>query len=213
MDAINAFDISVFSVLNNWHSPYFDSLMWLISGKLAWIPLIIAILFLAARKGWRQLVVAVLAVALTIVVADQISSSLIKPLVQRLRPSHNPDLADTIHLVREYTGGLYGFVSSHAANAFGVATIVSLLFRNRITTWTFILWAVIVCYSRIYEGVHYPGDIICGAIVGAFAALLIFLLYTYFSRKTEITVSFSREDSRIVSVAMLANIILLAALA
>ena len=213
MDAINAFDISVFSVLNNWHSPYFDSLMWLISGKLAWIPLSIAILFLAARKGWRQLVVAVLAVALTIVVADQISSSLIKPLVQRLRPSHNPDLADTIHLVREYTGGLYGFVSSHAANAFGVATIVSLLFRNRITTWTFILWAVIVCYSRIYEGVHYPGDIICGAIVGAFAALLIFLLYTYFSRKTEITVSFSREDSRIVSVAMLANFILLAALA
>lgn len=177
LDILQQIDASALCAINGANCPYADSLMWLISGKLAWLPMIIALLWVLFRQGWRKAILVLLAVALTIALADQVSSSVIKPLVQRLRPSHNPAIESSLHIIRDYRGGLYGFVSSHAANSFGVAALMALICRRRSVAAAFVGWAALVCYSRMYEGVHYPGDILCGALVGVAAACLVWLAY------------------------------------
>ncbi len=177
IDLLQQIDASALCAINGAHCTYTDSLMWLISGKFAWIPMIIVLLWVMWRQGWRKVLLLLLAVALTIALADQVSSSVIKPLVQRLRPSHNPAIESSLHIIRDYRGGMYGFVSSHAANAFGVAVLLALISRRRSVAAAFAFWASLVCYSRMYEGVHYPGDILCGALVGVAAAYAVWMLY------------------------------------
>ena len=122
MDALQQFDAGIFSTLNGFHAYYFDSFMYLVTKIATWIPMILMLLYLLfIKKGWRKAIAIVLAIGLVILIADQVSASIIKPLVARARPSHNPDLASTIHIVNGYRGGPFGFVSSHAANCFGIA--------------------------------------------------------------------------------------------
>ena len=166
IDSLTAIDQDLLLAINGMHSPYFDSFMWLMSRAWAYVLLALVFLYLAYRQGWKQMLLILVAVALTITLADQISSGLLKPLVQRFRPTHTEEIANLIHVVNGYRGGRYGFVSSHAANSFGAAVLLALLFRNRGLTTVLIVWASIVSYSRMYLGVHYPGDIICGAAVG-----------------------------------------------
>jgi undecaprenyl-diphosphatase len=177
LSILNNFDTNLFLYLNALHTPFFDKIMWLISGKLTWLPLYLAIIahyiYHERKKSWLPIICTILAV----VISDQISSSVIKPLFERLRPSHEPAIEQLVHIVNGYKGGLFGFVSSHAANSFAVAVFTSLAFRIPIYTWAIIAWAVIVSYSRIYLGVHYPADIMGGAIIGIFSALLMYFLY------------------------------------
>jgi undecaprenyl-diphosphatase len=121
--------------------------------------------------------------ALTILLADNISSSLFKPLVERLRPTHDPSLMKLIHTVHGYTGGLYGFVSSHAANTFGAALFTSLLLRNRRLSFVFFAWAILTSYSRMYLGVHFPLDILGGMVVGLLSGAFCYLLMELLSPK------------------------------
>ena len=116
-------------------------------------------------------------VALIVLCSDQLSSSVIKPLVCRERPTHNVDIQDQIHTVNGYVGGLYGFVSSHAANSFAIAIFLSLVIKNWLFSFTIFLWAIINSYTRIYLGVHYFGDVLCGAVVGIIIALILYKLY------------------------------------
>ncbi len=181
IETLQSADASLFTALNSLHAPYFDQLQWLISGKFSWLPMVLMLLYILSRKGGRQACAIVVAIALVVLLADQISSSLIKPLVERLRPSHDPSLTSTIHIVNDYRGGSFGFVSSHAANCFGVALLLCLLLRGRVVWCTLMAWATIVSYSRIYLGVHFPGDILCGALVGAMVACLVYRLWLHFT--------------------------------
>lgn len=181
---INNIDTQAFLALNSLHAPYFDFFMSLFSGKWIWIPMYATILFAIVRNyRWKQVAVIVAFVALAIVAADQICASVIRPVVCRLRPANlsNP-MSQMVHIVDGYRGGAYGFPSCHAANSFALAAFVAIIFRNKRLSLAIFGWALINSYSRIYLGVHYPGDLIVGGIIGAVcgsltAAIGIFTAY------------------------------------
>ena len=179
MESLKEFDKDLFLYLNGLHASWLDQPMFVFSNTVTWIPLYAFLLYLFIRDYGRDTWIFLLGVVLTIVLADQISSSLIKPVFERLRPSHDPTLKGMVHYVNDYHGGLYGFVSSHAANTFGTATFFFLLFRRK-RKGIFVLysWALFVSFTRIYLGVHYPGDIVGGALVGVCCAYLCHFLTT-----------------------------------
>jgi len=175
LEKILELDTSLFLFLNSLHSPIFDKIMWHISGKFEWIPLYLTIIFFIFKKFKLKGFVPLIFLILAISISDLISVNLFKDVFQRLRPSQTPELSNIIHLVNNYKGGKFGFVSSHAANSFAIATFTLLLFKNKKYTYFIIFWAILVSYSRIYLGVHYPLDIICGALLGIIVAKILYL--------------------------------------
>ncbi len=170
-------DQQLFLFLNSCYSPFWDKVMHAVSSITIWIPLYIAILIYLGFRYKRKFIIILLFIILAAALADQISVHLFKNIFQRLRPCHEPSLEGLVHLVDGYCGGMYGFVSSHATNSFNVAIISLLFIRKRWFTISIILWALTVGYSRIYLGVHYPGDVICGSMLGALIGWGIYSLY------------------------------------
>lgn len=213
IEYLDTIDQQLFLQLNGVHASYFDTFMYNVSSRLAWLLILVAFLISLRNKGWRQACVAILAVALTVLIADQVASGIIKHAVERLRPSHNPALASAIHVVGN-GGGLYGFVSSHAANSFGVAIVLGLMMRSRPVMVSLMAWAVLQCYSRIYIGVHYPGDILGGTIVGLLAGWLVYSLWMVVQRRYFHTDGqvFAVADGRLVTVSVLITIVTIAIL-
>ena len=135
--------------------------------------LLIVVLIIHYRS-WKAMILIILGFVLAVGLSDIVCSSILKPFVCRLRPTHEPAL-DPIHLVNGYVGGLYGFCSSHAANTMAVGLLFSLLYRNKIATTALMIWVALNCYSRMYLGAHYPSDIIVGLLIGALWAVVVFL--------------------------------------
>jgi undecaprenyl-diphosphatase len=180
---IESLDQQLLLFLNSLNSPFWDNVMYAISEKLVWAPLYLAILVYLGVKFKKKLLVIILFIIIGITLTDQISVHLFKNVFQRLRPCHEPALEGMVHLVKDQCGGRYGFVSSHAANSFYVALISLLLIWKRWFSIAMIVWAAVVGYSRIYLGVHYPGDVICGSLLGALVGWGIYKLYLYADNK------------------------------
>jgi undecaprenyl-diphosphatase len=170
-------DEKLFLFLNGLNSPQLDPLFYFLTNPWAWIPVYILLLYLIWKQYGNATWLILIGIALTVVLSDQVTSNIMKPYFQRLRPTKDPALAGLVHYVNNYKGTLYGFASSHAANTIGTATFVFLLLRKIYSCigWIF-LWAVFVAYTRIYLGVHYPGDIIAGGLVGAFFGWIFYLV-------------------------------------
>ena len=168
--------------LNSLNSPFFDQVMYAISGKIIWIPLYLAILIYLGVKYKRKFLIIVLFIILAATLADQISV-MFKNLFERLRPCHDPELQGLVHLVKGECGGMYSFVSSHATNSFNVALLSLLFIKKRWFSISIIIWASVIGYSRIYLGVHYPGDVICGSILGAVIGWGVYNLYVLTDNK------------------------------
>ncbi len=152
--------------------------MWYVSRSSTWIPLYVLLVGLIVWKyrNWKTVLLILLGFGVAVGLADFTTSGIIKPLVSRLRPTHEPALEGMVHLVNGYTGGLYGFCSSHAANTMACGLLFSLLYKNKYATTGLMIWVALNCYSRMYLGVHYPGDILCGLLIGALLAALVYVV-------------------------------------
>ncbi len=204
MDFILNADKELLLLINGLHTSFLDGFMWQMSNSRIWIPLYLAIIFLIFKKfNFRTASYLFFFLLVSVSASDWISVHLFKEVFDRLRPSHSPDLVGLLHLHQEahgefYKGGLYGFVSSHAANSFSLALFSSLIFQNKIYTWSIFVWAFTVSYSRIYWGVHYPTDIFGGALLGIFISVFFFKLFLFFKNKwIYLKISFPPEKNTI----------------
>ena len=163
LEQLLVWERDAFFMLNGSDSAFLDRFMWIYSGKAVWLPLAFFILVvLCYKKNWKEWLLILLAIVLTITLCDQFASHVCKPIFTRFRPTHHPDFMDQVKVVFGYRGGMYGFISSHAANAFGFATLMALIFRNKLFGWT---------------------DIIPGALSGLLFGYLVYLLYHYIRPK------------------------------
>ena len=167
LETIKSLDESLFLFLNAQHTAFFDPLMWLFSAKLFWGPLYVWLLWLLYKRYPKHYWTVLVAIILMVVVSDQLCN-LAKDNVMRLRPSQEPHLYSLVHILNDYRGGMYGFYSGHSSNAFAVAffLITILASRQKYIIPVTLTYAFLTAYSRIYLGVHYPGDVLTGAIMG-----------------------------------------------
>lgn len=179
LEYINCLDTQITLWFNGSDSLFVDTVAWYATKTSTWIPLGVLLLFVLIRmKNWKNALLFIISIGVAIALADQIASGIFKPLVARLRPSHNPDLEGIIDLVNGYRGGRYGFFSSHAANTCAIAVYLSLLFQNKFFTSVICSWTLLNCWTRLYLGVHYVTDILTGLICGALIGYLVYRLYT-----------------------------------
>lgn len=211
MESLDQLDKSLMLWLNYDGGAWQDAVWYYVSQTWFWIPLYLWLLWIiwlrcghedkegregkeynGVRHNWKHFLLILLCIALVILIADQTASGLIKHLVERPRPSREDSgISEWIHIVYNYRGGHYGFVSSHAANTCGLALFVTLLLKKglpqpvshegrhstSVICYLLAIYVLLTCYSRIYLGVHYPGDILGGLLVGIFSALLIYYIY------------------------------------
>ena len=183
IEAIKNWDEAAFLWLNSFHSSALDPIVLQLTQTISWIPLYVLLLYQIYRIDPKNTTWILGGVMLTILLSDQVTSGLMKPYFERLRPCHDQRWDGMLHLYGR-CGGLYGFVSSHAANTFGLATFLTLKLgkKQKAIAWLF-LYALLVSYTRIYLGVHYPLDVFFGAVVGVLAAVFSWLCVDVLKRK------------------------------
>lgn len=188
LSMLKAMDTMVFLTVNSHHNAYFDSVMWLVSGKLIWVPMYVSLFFVLLKNYSYKVVFAILlAIGVVILFTDSFTAQVIRPWVCRLRPSNldNP-MSTMVHIVDGYRGGAYGFPSNHASNTWGLAFFITFLFRRYKLTFFFFLWALLVCYSRMYLGVHYFGDLLIGGLLALVGASTVFYVFRKVSGDTRL---------------------------
>lgn len=185
IETLKHWDTYLFLLLNGCHNDFFDIIMFWMSKGWFWIPVYLLLFYLVIKQFKTQTIFILISYAILVTLSDQISVQLFKELFHRFRPSHEPSLEGMVHIVNGYKGGDYGFISSHACNFFGIITFTILLFKGKYKYLSLIsiTLGIIICYTRIYLGVHYPGDILCGALVGIALGLGVFKIYAFLTSK------------------------------
>lgn len=188
IETLTSLDQQILLFFNGNHTPLMDEVMALITGKWIWIPFYLLLIDMLFKKlGPKYAGLTLVAVVLAIVMTDQICASVIRPIIGRLRPC-NPDnpIFEYISLVKGIQPGGYSWPSCHAANSFALATLLSCVMRSRKFTTFIFVWAIVVSISRLYCGVHYPTDILCGAafgsVFGYLALVTVSRIYTFAPR-------------------------------
>ena len=183
LGTLNEWDVELFLFLNKQHNSFLDIMMYYASEKLTWLPLYAFLFYFLVKEFGKRSIFMIFMVVILIVLSDQIST-LLKNYIERPRPCHDASIKYWVHLVRGYCGGKFGFVSSHAANSFALASYI-IFIRGKIWNWLsliMIIYALIVSYSRIYLSAHYPGDIIGGALLGFLCAWVTWQLFCHLEK-------------------------------
>ena len=203
LELLNNIDTEIFLSLNRLHSPFWDCFMQAFSGKWIWIPMYASIFFVFLKNlQWRKAFIAALCVGFAVAIADQTCATLIRPVVERIRPANlaNP-IQPLVHIVDGYRGGVYGFPSCHAANSFTLAAFVAVFLANKKLNAVIFLWAITNSYSRIYLGVHFITDIVPGVLSGVVFGLLVYYFYGWIRQRWlhRRDLPYSHERSRWIS--------------
>ena len=208
IEYLDEIDANALLAINGLNDAFQDMFWWMVSAKWASLLLVLALAWVLLHQNRRHALLVLAMLVLAFVLADQISSGLIKHLVERLRPTHDPDLESMVHVINGYRGGKYGFVSSHAANSFAAVTLLSLIMRHRLVTCSLLSWALLQCYSRMYLGVHYPGDILGGIIVGLLVGWIVWCLMRWIERRWHVNKGhYTRADARVMACTVLITVV------
>lgn len=172
-------DLALLHFFNGGQNLLMDQIVWVLTSGWTWIPLYLALFYIVMRNNetMPQIGLVVFSAVLCVLFADGIVDGIIKPLVARWRPSNDPVIKYTINVVHNMRLKDYGFCSAHAANTMSLAVFFSLLIRSRMMSFTLVAWSLLNCWTRLYLGVHYPSDIVCGLGIGLIIGLLVYLLY------------------------------------
>lgn len=178
IESILQIDTNLFLLINQANNNILDSIMYYASSKFLWTPLYALLIALIAMKYKWKAIIAIIFVIIAVAIADLTSVHLFKNVFQRLRPCYEPALAPIINNIVG-CGGKYGFLSSHAANSFAIVIMVIKLIgeKHKWLNWLMPLWGILILYSRIYLGKHYPGDVIAGALLGAIIGYLVYITF------------------------------------
>ena len=176
IETIYQWDQELFPWFNSMHTSASDQFFWVITNSKTWIPFYLLLAFFVIRQyGWKNGLILLAGTGAAVGLADYIASGVLKPWLERPRPSHAEELKGLVHLVNGYRGGKYGLVSSHASTTMAVATSLYLYTRKDFKWVTLLFpWAILIAYSRIAIGVHYPGDILGGMLVGVLCSWMIY---------------------------------------
>ena len=184
IEFIKSIDLTLLDLINGAGRPFLDPIMIFLSAKFVWIPLYLYLIFLLYAQYGKRFWIPLLFIVISLTLSDQFTSSFMKPYFQRLRPCLDQSLAIVVEVVKG-CGGKYGFASSHAANTMGLAVFYLMLLKKKkeILAYAIFNWALMVGYSRAYLGVHYPGDVIVGFLVGGFFGYLCYQLHILVIKK------------------------------
>lgn len=175
---ILSLDTQLTLLINGSDSAFIDGIAWYATRTITWIFMAVVLLYIIIRNSKVPTsIFIIIGLALSVLLADQVASGIFKPLIQRFRPTHDPNLAGLIDTVNGYKGGRYGFFSSHASNTFAIATFVTMLIRNKWVSLTAYSFALINCWTRVYLGVHFVGDILAGIAFGLLSGWLCYQMF------------------------------------
>jgi len=180
MEELIQFDKQLLLAVNGSDSVFLDYLVLTLTNAKTWIPLYLGLFYVVVqthRKNWKDILFILAAAGLCVLLAGAVDDEIVKPLVARWRPTHDPEIGGLVDVVNGYRGGNYGFFSAHAANTFSLAMFFSLLMRQRMFVIPIVTWSFINCWTRLYLGVHYPGDILVGLCWGGIVGYIVYRLY------------------------------------
>ena len=185
MDTIIQMDKQLLLVINGSDSLFVDYLAKTLTTAATWIPLYVSLFYVVVKNNdnFRRIICILACAGLCVLFAGTVDDLLVKPIVARLRPTHDFQIGMLVDTVDGYRGGKYGFFSAHAANTFSIAVFFSLLMRSRLVTLLLVGWSLTNCWTRLYLGVHYPLDILCGLLWGGSVGTGIYFLYRYVDRR------------------------------
>jgi undecaprenyl-diphosphatase len=179
METLINFDRWLLLAVNGSSSLYLDSVARTLTIAAVWIPLYLALFYTVVRNNnsVAKICTIVGCALLCYLFAGAVDDAIVKPLVARWRPTHDPVIGWQVDVVDGYRGGKYGFFSAHACNTFSLAVFFSLLMRSRLLAVTLVAWSLVNCWTRLYLGVHFPGDILVGLLWGTCVGVSVYLFF------------------------------------
>ena len=192
LDALIQFDKQLLLLVNGSQSLYFDGLVKILTTAATWIPLYVSLFYMVLKNNdsMQKILLIVACAGLCVFFAGSLDDMIVKPMVARWRPTHDPQIGVLVDVVNDYRGGNFGFFSAHASNTFSIAVFISLLVRSRVLTIALVGWSLVNCWTRMYLGVHYPGDILVGLLWGGTVGTLLYLLYYRINRRLSTGMTF-----------------------
>ena len=215
-NALIEFDKQLLLTVNGSDSLFIDGLAMTLTKAATWIPLYVSLFYMVLRNNDKAMkVLLILACAgLCVFFAGSLDDMIVKPSVARWRPTHDPEIGALVDTVNDYRGGNYGFFSAHASNTFSIAIFFSLLVRNRLLTGFLIFWSLVNCWTRMYLGVHYPGDILVGLLWGATVGTAMWAFHQRVSKRwisehTFVSAKYTSAGYRIVDTYVVIGVLIL----